>query len=308
MPLLFTDDIKYSDVSVVRKHLRGFIALRSDFEIVEAGQGSDMFGITLRVGKAAVTLSARDRKMQELWVASLRESLDFVRDLSTRVAKIKVEEKEGFIMRGKVKVWAVVRDGTFFVYERQAQTKASENISLVGCTCAEMRDDKGLMLFTPNPSFEGLECLGRKGDETRNERFEWYQAFLYNISKVTPKPGAAAASRPDSTMSNAASAGLTQSKVVALGGAAEASKTATAAKNSVSKRKSVRMLRRATLKDVKAFEQQRRTGNAVCFSSLKKSTFFFSLKRTELCWYKSETEPIMKVRIVLSTSSCHTAN
>lgn len=168
-------------------------------------------------GKSVAFLAASERERSE-WIKQIEASLQWFRDQSqkvlTRVKRevscrgccklrflsLQQQEKEGFLLRGKLKIWAVVKVGSFMMYDSKSSKKAITTLQLGNCGLLETKGKEGFLIFTTVPSLEVLQCSGRKNEgceekEKEKTNFsaqilaqaeccEWFQAVLLNIVRA----------------------------------------------------------------------------------------------------------------------------
>jgi hypothetical protein len=259
----FSEAVDFANVKQVKKNIRGFIALRKDMTVKELpshGDGPWQSSFALVSKTKAIAYLAPSVEDARAWVKQLAAALAWLEKQDESVMqRVKMTEKEGFLTRGKLKVWAVCKDSAFMIFDSKTSKKAVTTVKLENSGVLETRDRQCFLLFTTVPSLEIFECQGRKADAQR-DNFEWFQTLLLNVAKANA--AAAAAEKASS------------SKPAASGGAKESGS-----------RGSVLAL---------AYQQERRSGAAVCASIRKRSEFFFSLRQTTLYWFKSEAELYLK--------------
>ncbi len=268
----FTEAIDFANINHVKKHIRGFIALRKDMtakelpQLPDDGTGNWRFGFTIVSNVKSIAFLAPTVEDASTWTARVSAALVWLAKQNESVLqRVKMTEKEGFLTRGKLKVWAVCKDNAFMTYDSKTSKKAVTTVKLENSGVLETRDCQGFLLFTTVPSLEIFECPGRKADAQR-DNFEWFQALLLNIVKANAN-----------AMAVEAAALSSASKSPRGGGGGEAKKAASKA-NAVAF----------------AFQQERRNGTAICSSIRKRPELYFSLRQTTLYWFKSEAELYLK--------------
>ncbi len=185
----YSEKTDLADLKAVKKNIRGYISLRQDMLVqalppLPTNEGAFSFGFVLTSPGKSIAFLAQTKELQSEWVKKIRFSLTWLTDQSQKVAiKVKLEEKEGFLMRGKLKIWAVCKDASFMMYDSKASKKPITTHQLSNCGVLETKDKQGLMIFTSVPSLEILACIGRKA-EAQSDNFEWFQAILLNIVRA----------------------------------------------------------------------------------------------------------------------------
>ncbi len=297
----YSDVTDFGDISLVKKNIRGFISLRADMlvrqlpTLPETDNGSEWkHPLTLCFKHASgksVVLLAQTTKEQQIWVEKLSGAIDWLIAQNARVLqRVKMAEKEGYLMRGKLKIWAVCRDGVLMTYDSKTTKKAVSTLKLENSGVLEARDKQGFLLFTSAPSLEVFQCVGRKADgewreflmfasrltfffiffffSAQADNFEWFQALLLNIVKCNSALISAIEASEEKVAATAAA-----------GGGGRGAKKAAPTRDSVT---------------ALAFQQEKRNGAAVFVSGRKRTEFFFSLRQTTLYWFKSEAELFVK--------------
>ena len=260
----FDQRIDYAKIASIRKHIKGFISLRPGMSIMP---GSEPFSFEIKSQNRCMQFKCDSERNQSKWLKELTNAIAFLIDQDVKLSALKMTDKEGFIMRGRVKVWTVVRDGQLLVFEKQNQKVPSVTIDLQGCGVCEAKDDKGILLFTSVSSLETFECIAKRG-ELKNERDQWFEVILFNIVKADKR-------KSSNELRPSPRSDSTQNMPAASRGRGNTDKQ---------QRK-----RRETLTNIPMYIEQQRNGTAFCFVQ-KKRDLFFSIQGTEFLWYNSESE------------------
>lgn len=248
------DDVDIDNTAQIKKHVRGFVALRLGHKVKELPDlpsGEEQFGFTIASEGTTkqVTFLSSQRVERDRWVEKIQKVMQVTEERKKDSNEKSSTEREGFLNRGKLKFWAVCKDGTFMMYEGKGMKKAVVTIGLADAGVLEARDDnKSFLLFTNVPSLEVIECLGR-AEESKKDRSEWIKVIQQNIDSAAML---------------------------------------------VLRNLRGKMLSANSKAAAKRFREQKKSGTGMCFSLVRKSELFFSIEHTSLVWYKSEQHPNAK--------------
>lgn len=171
----------------IKKHMKGFLALTAEHTVhvsvnLRSVSSDTLYGIDIRGGG----------NLLQLYPSSAEERDDLLHCVRGALLALGqrrhhgVSEKEGWMLRGRMKKWVVVRDGLMLIHERQS-AKPTQTLALEGCSviCSYFLDraDHFILLLQASGESELLEVLTEKKQDplvTKRDMAEWLQAISNN--------------------------------------------------------------------------------------------------------------------------------